>query len=263
MNILIVDDEKAAIENLKEVLEEIFGDNADLSTANRAEKALKIVEESQKPFDVAFLDIEMPKMSGLELAVKIKDMSPKTDIIMVTAYSEYALDALRLHVSDYLLKPATPDDVQRALDNLSRQEEKKETEPGMLKVICFGNFEVFAGDKPVTFKRSRTKELFAYLVDRRGAACTMGELMGVLYEDENSDSRKSWMRMLIQDMRKTFEALGMGDVIIKAWNTVAVNTSMLDCDYYKMLDGSPAALNDYYGEYMTQYSWAEMSLRHI
>jgi hypothetical protein len=91
----------------------------------------------------------------------------------------------------------------------------------------------------------------------------MGELMGVLYEDENSDSRKSWMRMLIQDMRKTFEALGVGDVIIKAWNTVAVNTSMLDCDYYKMLDGSPAALNDYYGEYMTQYSWAEMSLRHI
>ena len=263
MNILIVDDEKAAIENLKEVLEEIFGDKASLSTANRAEKALKIVEESSETFDVAFLDIEMPKMSGLELAVKIKDMSPKTDIIMVTAYSEYALDALRLHVSDYLLKPATPDDVQRALDNLHRPEEKKEPEPGTLRVICFGNFEVFAGDKPVVFRRSRTKELFAYLVDRRGAACTMGELMGVLYEDENSDSRKSWMRMLIQDMRKTFEALGMGDVIIKAWNTVAVNTSMLDCDYYKMLDGNPSALNDYYGEYMTQYSWAEMSLRHI
>ena len=263
MNILIVDNEKAAIDNLKEVLGEIFGDEATLSTANRAEKALKLVEEAAESYDIAFLDIEMPKMSGLELAVRIKTISPDTDIIMVTAYSEYALDALRIHVSDYLLKPATAEDVRRALDNLDRSEEKTASEPDKLRVICFGNFEVFFNDKPVVFRRSRTKELFAYLVDRRGAACTMGELMGILYEDDNSDSRKSWMRMLIQDMRKSFDALGMGDVVIKAWNTVAVNTSLIECDYYKLLDGNPNAINDYHGEYMTQYSWAEMSLRHL
>ena len=261
MNILIADDEQIAVDSLKATVSDIFGESAQIRTTTSPERALRLVKEAEEPFNIAFLDIEMPKMSGLELAVKIKNESPKTDIIMVTAYPEYTLDALRIHVSDYLLKPAGEEEVRRALDNLEHQPEE-ETPSEKLKVTCFGSFEVFYGGKPVAFRRKRTKEIFAYLVDRKGAACTMGELMGIIYEDDNSASRRSWMRTLLHDLRTTFESLGMPDVIIKGWNTVAVNCERLDCDYYKLTDGNPKALNDYRGEYMSQYSWAEMSFYH-
>ena len=53
--------------------------------------------------------------------------------------------------------------------------------PAGVKVQCFGNFEVFVGGRPLSFKRSKSKELLAYLVDRNGATCTNGEMLAVLW----------------------------------------------------------------------------------
>lgn len=265
MKVLVVDDEQMGIDGLLDSLGEVLGEGAELSSSLDAPKALEMVKEQKEngsPYEVVFLDIEMPKMNGLELAVAIKKASPETNLVMVTAYQEYALDAWKLHVSDYLLKPASPEDVRNALQNLRRPIQKEETATAekRLRAVCFGSFEVFVGDQPVTFHRGRSKELLAYLIDRRGAVCSMAELLGILFEDDNSNSRKSWLRTLVQDLKKSLEDAGVGDVLIKGWNSLSVNCDKIDCDYFKLLEGNPLALNDYYGEYMSQYSWAEMSL---
>lgn len=130
-----------------------------------------------------------------------------------------------------------------------------------LRVQTFGNFEVFYDGKPVHFSRSRTKELFAYLIDRRGAGSTMGELISVLWEGRpDTDSVRSQLRSLITDLRNTFRQLDEKSIIIKQRDLIAVDPDRVDCDYYRFLAGDKGAVNAFRGEYMSNYSWAETTV---
>jgi len=60
-------------------------------------------------------------------------------------------------------------------------------------------------------------------------------------------------------MLESLKKAGVGEVIRKAYNSIAVNTDMLDCDYYRFLEGDARAVNSYRGEFMSSYSWAEFS----
>ena len=184
------------------------------------------------------------------------------------------MSAHRLYVSGFLLKPVTEEDVRTALDNLrypiqerddmESWEVTREQQNELLTVQCFGNFEVFWGGIPLHFQRSKSKELLAYLVDRRGASCTIGELIGILWEDKSETrSLRSQCRNLIYDLRKTFQKNGIKDILIRSRNSVAIDCHMLDCDYYRFLEHDAAAVNKYRGEYMAQYSWAEMTIANL
>ena len=130
-----------------------------------------------------------------------------------------------------------------------------------LRVQTFGNFEVFYDGKPVHFRRRRTKELFAYLIDRRGAGSTMGQLISVLWEGRpDTDSVRSQLRSLITDLRSTFRDLEENSIIIKQRDLIAVDPGRVDCDYYRFLAGDQGAVNAFRGEYMTNYSWGETTL---
>ena len=160
MKILLVDDEAGALRDLLRVMEKAApGD--EIVTARESKAALSLCGEQR--FDAVFLDIKMPDMDGLTLTSEIKRICPMTNIIIVTAYPNFALDALRLYVSDYILKPARPEDVRQALLNLRHP--VSDTRKG-LYVQCFGHFEVFYDGQPVRFRRTKVKELFAYLIDR-------------------------------------------------------------------------------------------------
>ena len=264
MRCLVVDDERAAIENLERVLGKVLGTDATIVTAVDGKEAVEIAR--LEDLDVAFLDIEMPEMNGLELAKKLKDIQPELNLVMVTAYPEYALQAWRLHVSDYLMKPADEEDVKMALANLRNpvrkipESDKKDApDQPRLKVQCFGNFEVFYNNEPVPFGRSKAKELFAYLVSLRGSSATTGELCGILWEDaDNLQLKKTYLRQYLMEIRKAFSKCGMDDVVIHNRNAYSVNTKKLDCDYYRFHEMDSEAINSYHGEFMIQYSWAEM-----
>lgn len=130
-----------------------------------------------------------------------------------------------------------------------------------LRVQTFGNFEVFYDGKPVHFRRRRTKELFAYLIDRRGAGSTMGQLISVLWEGRpDTESVRSQLRSLITDLRTTFRDLGENAIIIKQRDLIAVDPTRVDCDYYRFLAGDQGAAKAFRGEYMTNYSWGETTL---
>ena len=104
MNILIVDDEATALRDLSRVMRKTVPE-AEIFTARDSDTALEVCKE--KSIDVVFLDIQMPDMDGLALAEKMKEISPLINIIMVTAYPNYALDAMKLYVSDYISMSVT------------------------------------------------------------------------------------------------------------------------------------------------------------
>ena len=258
MNILIVDDEVLAAQSLEATLRKILGNAPSYSLAKNGEQALSLAEIT--PPDLAFLDIEMPGMNGMALAKHLKDCFPEADLVFVTAYPQYSLEAWKVHASDYLLKPANEQDVRNALENLRHPTTFDPTEmPGQLRVQCFGTFAVFYDGEPVHFSRSAAKELFAYLVSRRGASATTGELCSILWEDDRDlNLKKSYLRTYFSSLRKTFALLGVEDAVIHSRDSYAVNPQKLICDYYHFLEMDPVAVNSYRGEFMSQYSWAEM-----
>lgn len=106
----------------------------------------------------------------------------------------------------------------------------------------------------------RNQELLAYLVDRNGATCTNGEMLAVLWEDKpDTASLHSHLRNLIFDLSHTLEDAGVNGLLVRGRSTLALDTSKVDCDYYNFLRGDRSAFNSYRGEYMTQYSWAEVT----
>ena len=254
MNIIIVDDEDLALETLERTVKQVV--DANITTFKLPQKALEYVKENA--VDVAFLDINMRFMTGLELAYKMKAISSIINIIFVTGYSQYSMEAFKLYASDYILKPATKDQVENALNNLRNPLDKQTDKK--VRIQCFGNFEVFVMDKPVVFSRTKAKELFAYLVDRQGASVTMGELMAVLWEGgKDTLSRKSNLRTLISIVKKTFEQHGIKDIIQKTRNSISLNIDLVECDYFDYQKGIPYAINKYHGEYMSQFSWADFT----
>lgn len=255
MKIMIVDDESMALKHLYSVVKQA-APNADVVCFDDCDDA--ITSAKCQNYDVAFLDINMPEMDGLKLSKKLKDIYKNTNIIFVTGYSEYALDALRLHCSGYVLKPALKEDISDALDNL-RTPVKYDS--NKLRVQCFGNFEVFYNNEPVQFIRSKAKEIFAYLIDRRGASADTGELCAILWGDDAVDeSNRHYFRNLISYIKKTLKKYHSEDVFICKRNLFAINVECVECDYYKYLKHDLSAINSYKGEYMSQYSWAEMTL---
>lgn len=213
MNIIAVDDEKLALRDLTQILELVLPE-ASVSGFRTPQEAL--AHAWAVPVDIAFLDVEMKGMNGLELAKQLKDIRGRTNIVFATGFSQYAVDAFSVCASDYILKPVEPEAIRRALERL--RSPVHEAGHG-LRVQCFGNFEVFHQGKPVEFSRSKAKELFAYLIHKHGAGCTTRELCAVLFEDKAySLSLSKQMQVIISSMTHSLEKVGSRNVIIKTYN---------------------------------------------
>lgn len=118
---LIVDDEAPARSELKYLLEETGRVDAVEEAGNAREAVEALVrskEGSDERTDVIFLDISMPKTSGMELAEAFHKLKNPPAVVFVTAYSEYALEAFEVDAVDYLMKPVETDRLQKALDKV-------------------------------------------------------------------------------------------------------------------------------------------------
>ena len=245
---IAVDDEALMLGALVSAIE-ASPDIAEVASFSNCEKALDFVRGNS--VDVAFLDINMRGMGGLALAESIIAVRPDCKIVFCTGYEEYAIPAFKLHASGYLMKPISALDVQGEIDNIKgfRQKEK------LLTVKCFGNFEVYAKNEVLAFKRLKTKELFAFLVDRNGAGMTAKQICAALFPDDTDDAKNSaYLRQLVMDLKNTLRAVGAEAVLCHDTPCYRVDTNLLKCDYFSHLEtGKP----EFHGEYMTQYSWAE------
>ena len=255
MKFLLVDDEILSLKNLERIVNRLYPE-VDLICADNYKDAIAGMDPSVK---VAFLDIEMPGMTGLELAKELRAKNDKLNVIFVTAYDEYARDAYQVHASGYLTKPYNPSDILQEMEILRYP--ISETIRKKLRVQCFGNFEIFYGDQPIHFERKGAKEILAYLVNQRGASASRVEISTAMWEnDEDVERRKTYFRTLILSLRNTLKNYNAEDVFINYRDSFAVNTQLIDCDYYRYLEGDKDMRVQFRGAFMSQYSWAETTL---
>ena len=260
MRIVAVDDDEMCRSVLESAICEAAPE-AELYIGADAEEILS--HEDTDTYDVAFLDIGLPGMDGLDLARQLKLANPRVNVIFVTAHSEYMLDAFEMHSSGYLLKPINTHDIAHELQNL-RFTPAPPTTMHKLHVRCFGEFRAYGNGGPLTFGRSKTQELFAYLVHRKGEVVTLREAMSVLWTDSAyGKSGSSYLRTLIWDLRKTLRSIDCEDVLVRSYGKLSVDTKAFSCDYYDFLTGKSIALNAWHGEYMRQYEWAQQTAEEL
>ncbi len=132
MKIIIVDDEMNARLLLKSMINEYFEGIQILDEADNIPDTVKKIHE-HKP-DLVFLDIEMPSYTGLEILDFFDKSSISFEIVFVTAYSEFGLEAFDLDAVDYLLKPIRKEKLQRAIERVRKKiEAKKMNENDLLQ----------------------------------------------------------------------------------------------------------------------------------
>lgn len=248
---ITVDDERPMLNALTEIVKS-SPDIEAVYDFSACSAALEWISENSA--DVAFLDINMRGMGGLALAEKIAEFCPECKIVFCTGYEEYALNAIQLRCSGYLMKPITAEDVQKEIDYIK----SKNPNVSLLDVKCFGNFEVLKNGVALTFKRTKAKELFAVLIDRNGAGMTGKQICAVMWPESTDDVKNmDYLRHLIGDLKKALTNAGAEKVFCQDGYHYRVDTTRINCDYHKFLQtGKP----QFHGEYMTQYSWAEDTL---
>ncbi|SEP85501.1 Transcriptional regulatory protein, C terminal [Lachnospiraceae bacterium NE2001] len=270
MRAICVDDEELILNMTVKMCQELglFSEVHGFSDAN---EAIAFVQENQ--IDIAILDIDMPEKNGIEMARIIKNCHPYASIMFLTGYSEYALEAYSLHATGYLLKPISKEKLENelkyAIERRNRHtekpvdDEKDNIQPDTTKRILvktFGEFDIFVDGEIVNFKRAKSKELLAYLVDREGGTISRATAFAVLWEDDEYD-RKGQKRIdvIIRSLRETLRDYKVSDILSVEKGQLRIVPEKLDCDLYRFLAGDIEVINHYRGEYMNQYSWGTIT----
>lgn len=260
MRFLVVEDEALVLDVFVETLKEA-APGCEVRSFGDPFTALREITEHGFSPDAAFLDIDLFGMTGLELAHRVKTACARTNIIFVTGFSEYALEAYSLHARGYLMKPVTLERLKEELAHLSKPPAPSAPH---IRVHTFGNFDVFVDGTPVSFSRSKSKEILAYLVDRRGASVTKKELAALLWEDQDyTRNNQIYLQTLLTGMMNALKAAGVENIVRKERNCFSVDPAAFDCDYYRFEQGDIDAVNAFRGEYMSNYSWAEFTMGYL
>ena len=256
MKILCVDDDRQTLQQHIALCRELpHVTQAEGFTG--AKEALAWAEEHS--VDLALLDIVMPDLDGLSLARALREKQPHMALVFLTEHEQYAAEAWEMHATSYVLKPLTR---ERLIDELSyaaewRRKQAEEDVIAHIAVQTFGNFDLLVDGKEVNFSRSKAKELFACLVDKKGLRISRKEAFRLLWEgEEYTRPGQKKLDVVIRSLRATLQENGIGEILQLEQGTLRIVPQALDCDAYRLLAGDQAYENKYRGEYMSLYTWA-------
>lgn len=257
MRIIAVDDEVLQLETIMEYVSEFYP-AAEVSGFSKVSQAIDFAE--RQPVDVAILDISMPgSINGISLGQMLRRKNPNLKLLYCTGYSEYAIDAFKMHANGYLTKPIRKDVLRQELQYVLRMPVFNASEKPYIQT--FGNFDLFVRGKPVLIQRSKSKEILAWLTNRKGGWVSNKELASILWESAAVDSAMvKYTSTLVKNLITDLESAGCGHILERQWGKLRLLTDEVICDYYSYLAGDETAKSSFQGEYMTQYSWGEAVL---
>ncbi|MEN6350079.1 MAG: response regulator [Syntrophomonas sp.] len=220
---------------------------------------------------VVFLDIHMPQLKGMDAASRILDLSPGTDIVFVTAYDQYAIEAFELHAIDYLLKPIAEERLAKTVARLQKNVFPVRDHLLKLQIRCFGKFQMgWEAREPIKWRIEKAKELFAFLLQNHSRNITRDELLDKLWPEDNPDRAVKQLYNGIYYLRKALDSYGIDRDLVSIDNTYNLKLGPADWDvqrFCELLEKNPqdrlADLEEmkalYAGDYLENelYSWSD------
>ena len=218
-SVMIVEDEVHILKYMHKKLS-AFEDFQVKGAFSTPEEALAAFDDIQP--EVVFLDIEMPRMNGIELARRLLEKKMGIQIIFTTAYAQYALNAFEVEAIDYLMKPIGNDDLVRVLKRLNKvvaiKTTPKAAETGkvIFPVRCFGCFEIRDQQQQVVgWPTRKSEELFAYFLTRQGRYVTKWELLDLFWADVDEERSLQNLYNTIYRIKQVLKKLALPVTIKK------------------------------------------------
>lgn len=231
---IIVDDEALALQLMEKKLNDL-GTVEVVKSFSLVSSVLK--EMKQLDFQVAFLDIEMPGINGLDLAELIQEWNPTIHIVFVTASKDYAIQAFELHSIDYLVKPILSERLEKTISRIQNQLQASNQQLPMpengsssIEVICFTDFAVYNHQELVKWKTAKVKELFAFFVTHLNTYVNRDSLIDFLWPDNDYQKAKIQLHTSISHLRKTLDSFGYSKVLSFSNQSYILELPDLTCD---------------------------------
>jgi len=247
MKILVVDDELSALNTfLPNVVDDI---NIECKMfMNTPRSALEYVRLNK--VDVAFLDIKMPEIDGIDLAERMLELKPDLKIVFISAYvndEEKIIKRLNGQVAGFCHKPYSAESIKTLLASLNAQ-----TSRPNLYLRTFDAFDLFVNGVAVDFSSGKAKELLALLTDAQGSYVTMDTAICNLWADKNIDLGKRLYRDAVCRLRLTLKSVGAENLVTFERGRAVINTCAAKCDMWDFVENGGV----FSGRYMPQYDWS-------
>lgn len=251
MKTIVVDDEKLMLSSFLRASRDI----PDLEIAGTFQNpgdALHFAEKNA--VELAFLDVKMPGMNGIELAKKLQEVRPDILIVFVSAYDEYIRASNQIGGDYYIVKPYKDSTLKLVMEKirLLAQRQKKH-----IYIRTFGTFSVLKDGVPVRLT-GKAKEILALVVTRRGKEISNQEIYRTLWEDRDctNDSMTVYYNALHR-LKTALTKAGISDLLLSTTRGQMADTALFDCDYYDWLDKGEDSKENFEGEFLSEYSWSE------
>ncbi|MCJ8014643.1 response regulator [Paenibacillus sp. KQZ6P-2] len=275
MKTIIVDDENLALRKMEKLLQSQDGFDASvelIGVFQSPHKALTAAGEEVP--DLAFLDIEMPEMSGFELAERLLELHPSMQIVFVTAYQDFAVKAFEINALDYLLKPVHSSRLAVTMNRVSQFSSSRQYQSASL--CCLQSLHLLdQHQRPQSFpwKTLKAPELFAYLIYYRDKSVSKQTLMDLLWPDHDIKRATTQLHTAIYQIRKMIKTYEL-DIKIKyqdegyrlEWGNVTLDAEVWETSLREAPSVTPATLEQhlsimekYTGDFLEEhrYMWAE------
>ena len=185
------------------------------------------------PLDAVFLDIEMPDINGLQLSQEILSLNENIEIIFVTAYNQFAVEAFELHAIDYIMKPLTEERLEKTIKRLLKIR-KTVVQPSKPFIQCFGDFEVFINGEAFTWKNSKAKEILAFLVHKQGVPVNWEKIVDAVWPEYDSKKAQTNFHATTYLLRKRLAQLGISHILENGRGNYRIVINEVDCDIYQL-----------------------------
>lgn len=279
MRIILIDDELLPLVRLRKLL--LNSNIKEIEIIGEYMNSLEAYEMIQilRP-DVIFLDIEMPDLNGLTLGGKIQEVLPNTEIVFVTGYDQYAIDAFNIHAIDYIMKPVQKERLQKTLQRLQRlRGEKSAMVKHSTSIEFFGGIQVVSADGQVEKMKWRTakaKELFAYMMYHHNEVIFRDTLLDLLWPEAEIAKATKQLYTTIYTIRQTLKKYGLDSISISSplfdsGYKLTMNHVRIDVEewvsqlkalqpiHFHTLEAHERVFQAYKGKYLGEqdYIWAE------
>lgn len=224
MKTQFISDDGKLISELYRCIADSFCDALHVTTSCGWQDAFS--DELNSP-DLLFLDLDDRYPDIRDRVYEVRKAFPKAYVVVIADDDSFALDAFRIHIDGYLMKPIDRDMVEDELrnfilvrnttDRIDFSSERVGDEE--LTIRTGRNFECFAGRVPVHFKREKTKTLLRYLAENPDRMISNEELIKHIW-GKSSNSYKSYLRTLIAELMDLFDRYGCRESLVKQWGKI-------------------------------------------
>lgn len=214
---MLIDDEPIALDVLEVMLSSLEGIQI-VGTYTEPAKAIQNMKNLN--VDVVFLDMEMGEMNGLQVAEIMMELQENLEVVFVTAYSQYAVEAFEVNAIDYLLKPVNKKRLYKTIERIREKQQTsiiqdwKEQEP-YIRIKSMGSLQVYSHqDEQFIWRTRKAKELFVYLWKNQKKIAERMCIIEILFSDMVLEKASTLLHTTVYQLRKTLRELGYGNVLL-------------------------------------------------